>query len=68
MARKFLTNPGSFCQMSQELTLVPQRRKFKAIMEKCYLHHFDFLVRHENKSWVSHISCISCVTDIVIWN
>lgn len=67
MSQKCFNKPDSFCYVCGELTFISQRRKFTPLIEKCYLDYFGFPVRHQDKSWVPHICCVTCVRLLLGW-
>lgn len=38
------------------------------LIEKCYLDYFGFPVRHQDKPWVPHICCSTCVRLLLGWS
>lgn len=67
MARKCLNNQDNFCYVCGELTFTSQRRNFTSLIEQCYLDYFGFPVMNQDKSWVPHKCCVTCVRLLLGW-
>lgn len=61
MSQKCLNDPDNFCYVCGEFTFVSQRREITTKIEKCFQDCFGQPVTNQDKYWVPHICCVSCV-------
>jgi hypothetical protein len=67
MPRICLSHPDVFCSVRGELTFKSQERNFIPLIKKFYELYFACKVSDEDKSWVLHICCVTCVRLITGW-
>lgn len=67
MSRKCKNDPDKFCYICGEITFVSQRRNLTPLIKKLYESYFGFPVRQQDKVWVPHICCVTCVGLLTGW-
>ena len=66
--RKCCNDPDIFCYICGCFTLPPQRRIISSFIKKIYLAYFGVLLRDQDKSWVPHQVCTTCVKTLRSWS
>ena len=63
--RKCCNDPDIFCYICGCFTLPPQRCNINSFIKKIYLAYFGVLLGDQDKSWVPHQVCTTCVENLV---
>ena len=65
--RKCCNEPGIFYYICGCFTLPPQRRNINSFIKKIYLAYFGVPLGDQDKSWVPHQVCTTCVETLRSW-
>lgn len=60
--------PDSFCYICVKVTFKSQKRGFTPLIKKCYKLYFGCKVVDEDKLWVPHFVCVTCVRLLAGWS
>ena len=66
--RNSLNDPDSFCYICDRLTFTKKRMKIDDNGKQLYLNYFNISISNQDKSWVPHTACKSCVESLRRWN
>ena len=66
--RKCSNDPDSFCYICGRLTFTKKRMKIDDDVKQLYCNYFNISISNQDKSWVSHTTCKSCVGSSRRWN
>ena len=66
--RKCCNDPDIFCYICGCFTLLPQRRNINSFIKKIYLAYFGVPLGDQDKNWVPHQVCTTCVETLRSWS
>ena len=66
--RKCCNDPDMFCYICGYFSLPPQRRNINSFIKKIYLAYFGVPLDDQDKSWVPHQVCTTCVETLRFWS
>ena len=66
--RKCCNDPDIFCYICGCFTLPPQRCNTNSFIKKIYLAYFGVPLGDQDKSWVPHQVCTTCVKTLRSWS
>ena len=61
-------DPDSFCDICGRLTFAKKRMKIDDDVKQLYRNYFNISISNQDKSWVPHTACKSCVESLRRWN
>ena len=67
MSRKCINDPDKFCYICGNITFKTQRRNLTPLVTKLYEQYFGFAIGQQDKAWVPHICCVTCVGHLIGW-
>jgi len=67
-SRKCLNDPNKFCYICGRFTFDKQRIDINENIKNHYKNYFDIPISNQDKSWVPHVACGSCVAALKRWN
>lgn len=66
-SRKFVYSPDSFCYICSKYILMSQKKTMTPLIKYAYANYFGCKIGDQNKNWVPHIYCITCVVLLRCW-
>ena len=67
MPHNFVNSADNFCYICGEVTFARQRKAITMIVKKVYHLYFGCKIGDQDKSWVPHICCRKCATNLSQW-
>ena len=68
MKKKYSNNPDVFCYICGSFTPTAQRQSINNFVEKAHFTDFKIKRRDQDKAWVPHKVCTSCVKALRSWS
>ena len=62
--RKCRLNPNVFCYICGSFTVSKQRQGITDFVKKAYLSYFGVKIGYQDKNWVPHQVCRTCVENL----
>lgn len=66
--RKCKNDPNVFCYICDKYANKNQRFDITDFVKECYKNYFNLEISHEDKSWVPHKVCQTCVATLRNWS
>lgn len=67
-SRKCLNSPDNFCYICGKYVLAKQQKNISEFVKNVYNMYFGFTIGNQDKQWVPHKVCATCVRELRKWS